>query len=236
MRKGFTLAEVLVTIGIVGVVMAMTLPVLVDRYQKKVTVERLKKVYTILSQAVLMAEKDYEAIEYWNFELTSQEFMDIYLKPYFQNVASEIKSLDNSRYSKSYALTDGTTFYGWMYKLSSPERHDITTFYMLVIDINGKQKPNQTGKDVFYYYIFPRKSSYYNGGYGNIAQNVPGPGLYPDGYGYSRTVLKTQGWRGCDKRKGDENPRGEASGDYAGAFCTALIMLDGWKIADDYRW
>ena len=232
----FTLAEVLITLGIIGIVAAMTLPSLVGKYQKKVTVERLKKVYTVLSQAVLMSVKDHEAIEYWNFELSSQEFMDTYLKPYFQNIASEITSSDTAKNSKKYALADGTTFSGWMFKNPNPANHDITTFYRLEVDINGEQKPNLAGRDIFYYYIFPIKSNFFNGGQGNIAYKVPGPGLYPDGYGYDRERLKTDGWRGCDKRPGDETPDGGVNNEQAGAFCTALIMLDGWEIADDYRW
>ena len=35
MKKGFTLAEVLITLGIIGIVAAMTLPALVGRYKKK---------------------------------------------------------------------------------------------------------------------------------------------------------------------------------------------------------
>ena len=230
------MAEVLITLGIIGIVAAMTLPALVGKYQKKVTVERLKKAYTVLSQAVLMSVKDNEAIEYWNFELSSKEFMDTYLKLYFQNITSEITFSDTTRYSKKYALADGTTFYGWMYKHQNPAYYDITTFYRLEIDINGEQKPNLLGKDIFYYYIFPIKSGFFNGGQGDIAKNVPGPGLYPDGYGYDRERLKTDGWRGCDKRPGDENPYGGINTKEARAFCTALIMLDGWEIADDYRW
>ena len=78
-NKAFTLAEVLITLGIIGIVAAMTLPALVGKYQKKVTVERLKKVYTVLSQAVLMSVKDHEAIEYWNFELSPQELSLIHI-------------------------------------------------------------------------------------------------------------------------------------------------------------
>ncbi len=44
MKKAFTLAEVLITLGIIGVVAAMTLPSLVGNYKKKVTVTRLKKI------------------------------------------------------------------------------------------------------------------------------------------------------------------------------------------------
>lgn len=35
MKKAFTLAEVLITLGILGVVIAMTLPALITNYQKK---------------------------------------------------------------------------------------------------------------------------------------------------------------------------------------------------------
>lgn len=37
----FTLAEVLITLGIIGIVAAMTIPTLINNYQKKITVTRL---------------------------------------------------------------------------------------------------------------------------------------------------------------------------------------------------
>ena len=45
MKHGFTLAEVLVTLGIIGVVSAMTLPTLVKNHQRQVYVTQLQKVY-----------------------------------------------------------------------------------------------------------------------------------------------------------------------------------------------
>ena len=41
-KKAFTLAEVLITLGIIGVVVAMTMPTLINNYQKKLAVTRLK--------------------------------------------------------------------------------------------------------------------------------------------------------------------------------------------------
>ena len=35
MKKGFTLAEVLITLGIIGVVAAMTMPTLIQNHQKR---------------------------------------------------------------------------------------------------------------------------------------------------------------------------------------------------------
>lgn len=42
-KKGFTLAEVLITLGIIGVVAAMTLPTLIQNYQKQVYANGAKK-------------------------------------------------------------------------------------------------------------------------------------------------------------------------------------------------
>ena len=53
-RLGFTLAEVLVTLGIIGVVSAMTIPTLMQNHQRKVYVTQLHKVYNEFQQAVTL--------------------------------------------------------------------------------------------------------------------------------------------------------------------------------------
>ena len=55
-KIAFTLAEVLITLGIIGVVAAMTMPALIGNYQKKQTVSALQKAYTTLAQAVKLSE------------------------------------------------------------------------------------------------------------------------------------------------------------------------------------
>ena len=47
----FTLAEVLVTLGIIGVVSAMTVPTLMQNYQRQSYVTQLHKVYNEVQQA-----------------------------------------------------------------------------------------------------------------------------------------------------------------------------------------
>lgn len=56
MKRGFTLAEVLVTLGVVGIVAAMTLPSLVNKYQSKVLETGLKKSYANLQNAYIMTK------------------------------------------------------------------------------------------------------------------------------------------------------------------------------------
>ena len=48
-RVAFTLAEVLITLGIIGVVAAITLPTLIQNYQKQVFVNQYKKAYNVLN-------------------------------------------------------------------------------------------------------------------------------------------------------------------------------------------
>ena len=66
-RKGFTLAEVLITLGIVGIVAAMTMPTLITKHREKATVAKLKKSYSILNQAYLRAINEHGEFKDWGF-------------------------------------------------------------------------------------------------------------------------------------------------------------------------
>ena len=61
-KKAFTLAEVLVTLGIIGVVAVLTVPNVISSYQKKVYVVQLQKAYNQLQQvfSLAMAEDEVE--------------------------------------------------------------------------------------------------------------------------------------------------------------------------------
>lgn len=64
-HNAFTLAEVLITLGIIGVVAAMTLPIVVSKYQERVTVTKVKKIYSNLSNAYLLAKSKNGAPSSW---------------------------------------------------------------------------------------------------------------------------------------------------------------------------
>ena len=63
-KAAFTLAEVLITLGIIGIVAAMTMPMIVENTKKQQTVVQLKKAYSVLSQAVELSELDNGSCEY----------------------------------------------------------------------------------------------------------------------------------------------------------------------------
>lgn len=92
--KAFTLAEVLITLGIIGIVTAMTLPALIANHNKKVIETRLKSFYSTMNQAIVRAEVDLGDKKYWFMNLSNdckadeysetclRSFYDIYLKKY----------------------------------------------------------------------------------------------------------------------------------------------------------
>ena len=58
-KKGFTLAEVLITLSIVGIVAAITIPTLIHKYQEYSLKVQFKKIYALLQQALVKAEYDF---------------------------------------------------------------------------------------------------------------------------------------------------------------------------------
>lgn len=53
-KKGFTLAEVLIALVIIGVIAAITIPITIANYQEKERIARVKKVYSTLSNTMTM--------------------------------------------------------------------------------------------------------------------------------------------------------------------------------------
>ena len=172
-KAAFTLAEVLITLGIIGVVAAMTMPSLIQNYQEKATVTKLKKCYSLVSQAyvsilndeggsdTLQAGDDLEMMEKFGKYLKYQKTCGRN-KGCFPNVT--YKSVTGNGYSKweddttdrsRAILTDGTLI---MFNKSAMWGYEGNDLYaQIYVDINGFKGPNQLGRDFFYFYINPEK-------------------------------------------------------------------------------
>lgn len=229
MKTAFTLAETLITLGIIGVVAALTIPSIIKNYQKKQTAIKLKQTYSLLTQGIRMAENSLGSTEGWEI-VDSTTFSETYIKPYFK----VIKEYNSDELPLNYQIScndEGTcdTYGGFpgAQKLILPNGILIApNIYQwtisgktyvsatIIVDINGLKPPNRYGRDVFMFNIDSKK------------------GLVPYGLGYvtgqtaerdtSRdTLMEGPEFRACKKD---------------GIYCAAVIMMDGWEIADDYPW
>lgn len=110
-KNAFTLAEVLITLGIIGIVAAMTLPVVTGEYRKKIAESRLKKFYSDFNQAMRRSELDNGEFQYWD-EMDSS--MDSSEQWYMKYINPYLKSLDVKRKVYDYTvwvkLVDGSGF------------------------------------------------------------------------------------------------------------------------------
>lgn len=105
----FTLAEVLITIGIIGIIAALTLPAITKNIRGKVLETQLKKSYSIMSQALEQFIKDEEQIpnpkNYPQSYNGKNSFMDIYSKYFTGNahcLRYECASLNIMGFSEYY--------------------------------------------------------------------------------------------------------------------------------------
>ena len=65
-KAAFTLAEVLITLGIIGVVAAITIPTIAKNYYKHTLEVKLAKTYDDLSDAIKKSELDNGRYRYWD--------------------------------------------------------------------------------------------------------------------------------------------------------------------------
>ena len=102
-KAAFTLAEVLITLGIIGVVAAMTLPTLIANYQKKETVARLQKIYSQIAQVIQLAEAEHGSSDGWNYSSlgsNKNEMYENFVKDYIIKHFKILQKCDSSNMSE----------------------------------------------------------------------------------------------------------------------------------------
>jgi len=177
-NHAFTMAEVLVTIGIIGVIAAMTLPSIISKHRGKVLEAQLKKNYSMLQQALLeMYRGEGQEISIKNY--TRHDFTNKFAyyilntKKFSAGTITSTEALDGGSSEETiYTLKDYRTYTNKQVNASHLDDglilfNDGRRIYidtgtgplspnniLLTIDINGVQnKPNRWGFDFFTFEI-----------------------------------------------------------------------------------
>ena len=224
----FTLAEVLITLGIIGVVAALTIPSLIANHRNTQLAVQAKKVYSTISQAVLKAKADYDVdkVSDTDFnESNAKKYLNIVksggtwnldeFPEYFLLNGTEVsietlpcKSVygGGGSCTRSYDVLNDGSLIIWD---TSTDRDVYTS---VIVDVNGIRKPNQIGRDVFYFAIL-------NDGrvlpYGTPGLSIAGAHGFGD---------FTAGAHNDDVQFNDCDLAG------AGIGCAARLMQNNWKM------
>lgn len=222
----FTLAEVLITLGIIGIVAAMTLPTMIMNHRKQVTVNKVKKFYTVMSQATNSAIAEYGSMEDWQGFTTTkngeemQNWFDTYLKPYLKVIDEFVKTDEGTGYSTLFVvLSDGSVLLmvNWAGSAKSDDNANhvqdnhnglIHLSYLtdkkLIDDVDSRIGCVNTFSFLFY---SPLKDQYFFQPY-TYQANTPEK--------YNREFF-------IEQVKGGNTQ-----------YCAAIMMFDGWQIKSDY--
>ena len=229
-KVAFTLAEVLITLGIIGVVAALSLPSVITNYQKKQTATQLKVAYQAISEAINRAKLDYgdtldvpeNVYNTVTIYTNNINLSKLYLDPYFTGAHRysgkkiNIKDKSNkgyfiigyagSGYGDKNPLCTTKGFCYWVINHGA-------NYYHIIIDINGPKAPNIAGRDVFLFTL--------NGQY------VPGKGTFTID---SPKVVNSSGNANQNECNNDIQSY------WNGSSCAALIVNNNWEIPRDYPW
>lgn len=167
-KIAFTLAEVLIVIGIIGIIAQMTIPTLVAQTQKNVLKSQFNKMVAEVSQAIIYTKLElgvdnlqnayvyYNGTEYVN----AAEFVNAFYR--------QLKVIGTQSYSTWPVNYNNTaTAYWWGIGEEAPNQvlADGSSINCMInawminisVDVNGPlKKPNKTGYDIFGFYIDSR--------------------------------------------------------------------------------
>lgn len=178
-KKGFTLAEVLITLGIIGIIAAMTLPAIIANKRRSELKSQLYAGYSLLQQALQRMNADY-GYPVIPSDYKTRKFKPEYIKYFESPVDCEWGGVHSTKGSalcgkgarvsgddgSSSELIEGIymTYNKASNKISSVPLDDgqfalkngmlimienITTLF-ITIDVNGiNKKPNVWGEDLF---------------------------------------------------------------------------------------
>jgi len=233
-KNGFTLAEVLITLGIIGVVAALVMPALIANYKKQVYVTQLKKTISAWEQGMnLMLATD--GVDYlgdtefarvllsagqYGYNGTSAalvpESTDI-LKKYFKIIKIEdaaqysVKYLNGTSFPfspgyRKFYMADGSVYYVAISFGMDPTTDNIS-YGDRIIDVNGDKGPNLMGRDIFGFRV------------NNKGMLIPynSEQVVPYGQAYWRDTPSSCGVAGSSDMTGVN-----------GIGCAARIIENGW--------
>ena len=170
LQKGFTLAEVLITLGIIGIIATMTLPILINKYKTAELETRFKKAYSVLNQACIRMVFEEGYVIQKNSTVDATPFRNMLQKYIAKSTdCTDYKcggSYFNSQSSfRTWALNTYKTYTGgngsaiWWFIDDGLIRTrdgmllyiDVSEYesFLVTVDINGFKAPNKWGHDLF---------------------------------------------------------------------------------------
>ena len=177
MKKGFTLAEVLITLGVIGIVASLTLPNVLNNFNNKTQVAQLQRTYNAIANAATQLLASEQVDDLTQSSLGSSGGRDDFMYKYFKIQKdcgggwsgcladsyqtynrSETTSTDLTSSAFTSPLGNQSTDFKCV-TIDTGASICISTmnnsYARVIVDTNGVSSPNLFGRDLFKFNIFP---------------------------------------------------------------------------------
>ena len=222
-RAAFTLAEVLITLGIIGVVAALTLPGLITEYRHKALETGLARFYSLINQALNASTIDNGDPKYWNYTDNSCEFYKTYLAKYLKTTKyecgyyNEKSKVNDERFVGIYFPSGDMAVFSYgrvfVYLRKTPKFYRA---YAALMSSNPDDKEELYGRELFAFELRNANSD----GYGN-----------PDRYRHESRKYGVEPFDGLSIYSNEQILQRCIR--YP-SRCVEVIRRNGWKIPDNY--
>ncbi len=232
-KTAFTLAEVLITLGIIGVVAAMTIPTIIGNYKKQEITSKLKKFSSTMQNALNMATTEYGDISTWQNPTTqgdeeeTNKFFTTYILPFLsgvKNCSAGVSDRECSNLRQGFApdapnRTNASLFVfndGSCFSLYTGGADTLHANIHFLYDYNCKGKPNEYDKDKFSFILLI-----------DSLNNSTLRNRFRAGSASTHELTNRDDLLDACNKHTQTHYRGG---------CSALIQFDGREIKDDYPW
>lgn len=165
-KLGFTLAEVLITLGIIGVVAEMTIPTVMSNIQDQTYKASWKKAFSIINQATLQIATDNGTSSLAGSFVDTPTTLNLYsgkLKVINKCLSSCTFAGAAAAYNSVITLVDGSMLMLGAIDTNCSTAWGPTNFGQSLcaefyVDTNGAKPPNIGGKDVLWVGVKPNGS------------------------------------------------------------------------------
>ncbi len=157
MKKAFTLSETLMIFGIIGIVLAVTLPTVIKKYQNAILESRFKKAYSDISQLSYIFSHEIGTCNVENFNEMNTIFKNRYSNSTFINkkykyIWKNYPKTANPGQMLENCLSSSTNNFLFPNQSLIGFCINANGYLSLTIDLNGyDKKPNALGHDLFYF-------------------------------------------------------------------------------------
>lgn len=219
-QKAFSIAEILITLSLIGFISSLVIPRVINNYQKRITANKVKIFYSTIKHAFNTSILKHGPTKYWVYDSDimrvenagstyeqNKAYIEKYLAPYLK--INEISNINDIKAAAKVSLNNGMVF---TFSFQNDRTDALDGLILINYFVDGNPN-NRTSKNLFSFMA---------------TQNSRALKPFELSWNENREKLLNDTAWGCTV--GEWNNRKNP------LYCTKLLELNNWIFPSDYPW